>query len=251
MKEVTVGNLGIGRLPRLVGAITTSAGLARLAGSTTRPPCDLVEVRLGEVETEDARWVSECRAIENRGIPVLITLREQSEGGTWPDEDPCRLPLFETALEEFSLVDVELNSRCLDRVIECAKTHNKPVIISTHDFQQTPTREDLDGFQERVQSLDNIILKIAVMTHDEQDVATLQDFLLAPHPCPVSILGMGEKGMETRIRFPGLGSCLTYGYLDASSAPGQHSCEELMSALRQHVPGYNEDLRLRGRGGNA
>ncbi|MFT5125821.1 MAG: 3-dehydroquinate dehydratase-1 [Kiritimatiellia bacterium] len=246
MHEITAGKRTLGHLPRVVGVITTSAGLAQAASSPEDPGCDLIEVRLGEVDVSGNRWLNECIALEARGTPVLITIREQSEGGTWPDEDPGRMELFERALEECSIVDIELHSLCFYRVLECATAHKKPVIISTHHFEETPTREALDAFQDRVASLDNVILKIAAVTRNEDDVATLQDFLVTPHPCPVCVLGMGASGVETRIRFPELGSCLTYGYLDAPSAPGQHACEELVATLRKRVPEYDADLRLRG-----
>ena len=42
---------------------------------------------------------------------------------------------------------------------------------------------------------------------------------------------MGPLGPQTRIDFPKLGSCLTYGYLDAPVAPGQVSARELMRQL--------------------
>jgi len=42
---------------------------------------------------------------------------------------------------------------------------------------------------------------------------------------------MGPLGPQTRIEFPKLGSCLTYGYLDQPVAPGQVPARELMRQL--------------------
>ena len=43
---------------------------------------------------------------------------------------------------------------------------------------------------------------------------------------------MGEAWKQTRVLFPKLGSCLTYGFLDKPTAPGQMSAEELLRQLR-------------------
>jgi 3-dehydroquinate dehydratase len=43
---------------------------------------------------------------------------------------------------------------------------------------------------------------------------------------------MGKLGPQTRVLFPKLGSCLTYGYLDVPVAPGQISARELTLQLR-------------------
>jgi len=47
------------------------------------------------------------------------------------------------------------------------------------------------------------------------------------------VIGMGEAWKQTRLSFPKLGSCLTYGYLDKPTAPGQESAAELVRQLRE------------------
>jgi 3-dehydroquinate dehydratase len=39
---------------------------------------------------------------------------------------------------------------------------------------------------------------------------------------------MGPLGPQTRVEFPKLGSCFTYGYLDEPVAPGQPAARDLM-----------------------
>jgi 3-dehydroquinate dehydratase len=43
---------------------------------------------------------------------------------------------------------------------------------------------------------------------------------------------MGPAYAQTRVRYPKLGSCLTYGYLDKATAPGQFSAAELTRRLQ-------------------
>jgi len=52
---------------------------------------------------------------------------------------------------------------------------------------------------------------------------------------PLCVIGMGNAWKQTRVSFPKLGSCLTYGYLDQPTAPGQVSAAELVRQLREHL----------------
>ena len=76
------------------------------------------------------------------------------------------------------------------------------------------------------------VIKIATFTKTEEDVAVLRSLFDENCSVPLCALGMGPLGPQTRIEFPKLGSCLTYGYLDAPVAPGQVSARELMQQLR-------------------
>jgi len=69
------------------------------------------------------------------------------------------------------------------------------------------------------------------MVKTEEDLAILRALLAEKRPTPLCVLGMGPLGPQTRIDFPRLGSCLTYGYLDTPVAPGQVSARELMRQL--------------------
>ena len=75
------------------------------------------------------------------------------------------------------------------------------------------------------------VVKITTLTKTEDDVATLRALFQENCSAALCVLGMGPLGPQTRIEFPKLGSCLTYGYLDAPVAPGQLSARELMQLL--------------------
>jgi 3-dehydroquinate dehydratase-1 len=69
------------------------------------------------------------------------------------------------------------------------------------------------------------------MAKNNDDIATLEKLLGSSLDVPLCVIGMGAFGTKTRITFPAHGSCLTYGYLDAPSAPGQLSAEMLSEQL--------------------
>jgi 3-dehydroquinate dehydratase len=64
------------------------------------------------------------------------------------------------------------------------------------------------------------------------DVDVLRALLRRRWEKPICVIGMGRAWSKTRIEFAMLGSCLTYGYLDKPTAPGQMSAAELVRRLR-------------------
>lgn len=222
----------LGERPLVAGVICSLGTLDQVAKAENLPPCDLVELRLGEIELANDTWLKLAKVVRDRGLPVLITVRNDAEGGTWRDDDPERMNLFNIGLCDFSLVDVELNSRQLYRVIQHAQELGKPVIVSCHDFETTPGIRMINSLADRVAGFDSVIFKIATKANCRDDIQVLESFIQQDLPFPVCVLAMGEMWRETRVTFPLLGSCLTYGYLDKPSAPGQHSCAELMQLLK-------------------
>jgi 3-dehydroquinate dehydratase I len=230
VKSVTrLGPLQIGDAPFVVGTITSPATLKSFAGRRNES-CDIAEVRLDQVgQPED--WLSLSREIERSGTPVILTTRVRSEGGNWPDDDQARLYVIREGLQHLAAVDVEFKSHLMPRVCAEAKTLQKAVIVSFHDFEKTPSFAELKAIVNNA-ATHGTIVKISAMVKSDDDIATLQKLLDSSRDVVLCVIGMGAFGTKTRITFPAHGSCLTYGYLDAPSAPGQLSAEMLSEQLR-------------------
>jgi 3-dehydroquinate dehydratase-1 len=195
-----------------------------------------VEFRLDAMpEKED--WLECCKAIEATGWPVILTLRLKSEGGHWKGADQERLPFYIEALKHLSAVDVEFQSSIAKEVSAVAKKSGKCCIVSFHDFSQTPSLAKLHEIILAAQSLGSIV-KITTMTNSPPEIGRLQSLLDGNWSVPLCVMGMGPLGTPTRILFPVLGSCLTYGYLDKPSAPGQLSAAELVEKFLKISPDY-------------
>jgi 3-dehydroquinate dehydratase-1 len=213
--------------PRVVGVVSSMEFDPPHLGGF---PCDIVEFRLDQMRGL-ANWPAICEAIESSGTPVILTIRLKREGGGWRRADKARLPLFEQALEVVSAVDVELQSDIVERVCAMAKKKRKCCIVSSHDFVRTPPLSKLERLVEKSRRL-GTVAKIATMTKTKADVETLRSLLALDSKSPVCVMGMGKLGTKTRVEFPKLGSCLTYGYLDKPAAPGQSSAAALLKNLR-------------------
>jgi 3-dehydroquinate dehydratase I len=226
-----------GPLPQVVGTISLPETMSRFA-QNAEPVCDIIEVRLDKIGIEQPGWLDHCRAIHAQ-IPVLLTIRIAVEGGAWTAPEEQRLDFFQRALPVVAAIDVELQSQLLS-----ALAPQKPVIVSFHDFEKTPPLPELQAVAARAAKLGSAV-KIVTMVHTRADLDTLRQLLATGCGKPLCVLGMGELAQPTRIEFPALGSCLTYGYLDRSAAPGQLPAAELVRQLRARLPAYDAYLSAR------
>lgn len=238
------GVVALGRLPRVVGVLTSSVP-EDFPPSGEEGPSDLVEIRLDQMPQQED-WLARGRSIEARGLPVILTIRLDSEGGGWNGIDEERLELFEQALQHLSAVDVELRSPIASQVAMAAKRLGKICILSYHDFERTPPLSELRSIISEGQGVSSVV-KISTMIKAKKDVETLQSLLAGSWKVPICIIGMGPLGTHTRVSFAALGSCLTYGYLDKPSAPGQLPASELVQQLRALLPKYDKDSLARQR----
>lgn len=242
MNEKSLLGLGIGRMPRVVGTVSSYTTLKGV-WVPEQSPCDMVEVRLDDVGTANADWLNRCTDIESLGIPVILTLRSQTEGGKWNGSEQERENVLAGALDVLATIDVEWSSEIKKELCQQSEALSKPIIVSHHNFSVTPELSFLQDVVDGIVAMGNTIPKISTLVHGPKDVEILQELLgIYSNRLPICIIGMGAKGTKTRLRFPLSGSALTYGYLDRSSAPGQLSAQVLFENLRIFDSEYNAEV---------
>ncbi|WVZ24606.1 hypothetical protein V8G54_003150 [Vigna mungo] len=110
------------------------------------------------------------------------------------------------------------------------KTYNQTrVIVSSHNFELTPSTEDLGNLVARIQATGADIVKIATTAVDIADVARM--FQITVHSqVPLIGIVMGDRGLISRVLCAKFGGYLTYGTLESGvvSAPGQPSLKDLL-----------------------
>jgi 3-dehydroquinate dehydratase-1 len=216
--------LAVGAAPRVVGTLSTLAPRRALPG-------DIVEMRLDRIRY-GADWLDRCVALQSGGKPVLLTIRLRAEGGAWEAGEEERLELYRQGLRELAAVDVELRSVICRQVAREAARLQKPSIISYHDFANTPPLRELCAIVKQAHQIGSIA-KVSTLIQRESDVEVLRSLLRRRWARPLCVIGMGRAWSKTRVLFATLGSCLTYGYLDKPTAPGQISAAELVRRLRR------------------
>ncbi len=196
------------------------------------PNCDMVEVRLDLIGLCGGDWPELCGAIEKQGRPVLLTIRDSCEGGSWRGLEEERLALYREGLNVVSAVDVEIDSSILKVLASEAHQQGVRVVGSFHDFNRTPTLAQLKAVEKRGRRLGADIVKMAAMVNTPEDLAQL--LAMPAHATgPICVLGMGALGSVSRVTLPCAGSCLAYGSLVTATAPGQLSCRQLEKELNR------------------
>ena len=174
------------------------------------------------------------------GFPLLVTFRSAEEGGE-QEISPGEYEKFLLQVLDFGeadLLDVELfkGEELLSRICRKAHRQEMKVVASSHDFRETPPREELLERLKRMQEAGADLLKIAVMPADPGDVLTLLsaswEMKSRYARQPLIAISMGELGAVSRISGEIFGSVMTFGTAGQASAPGQISVEELQAVHR-------------------
>jgi len=162
-------------------------------------------------------------------LPVLVTNRVDAEGGGAPP-GPDRLERLTRAVSHpvVEAVDIELATLEAGNggaVLEAAREHDVAVVVSTHDFQGTPSRETLRELLERADGYGDVA-KLAVTATGPGDVLDLlaETWAATNAGKTVATMAMGEPGRHSRIVAPLYGSRIGYAPLspERATAPGQY-----------------------------
>jgi 3-dehydroquinate dehydratase-1 len=108
------------------------------------------------------------------------------------------------------------------------------MIMSYHNFSNTPTSAELVGKIEEAAQQGADIAKVAVMPQEPGDVLVLLEATIVASrrvKIPLITMSMGPIGAMTRLCGWMYGSALTFAVGKNSSAPGQIPIEELRAAL--------------------
>ncbi len=172
---------------------------------------------------------------------TIATIRSKSEGGHWSGSDTDRLNLFMKLIPEVDAVDIELSSEgILDAVIKEAGSRNKVSIVSYHNFDLTPSLDELNALIQKAKDRGGDIVKIAASARNQEDIKTLGDMTLHNADKNIVSIAMGEKGAMSRVMFPALGSLFTFASMGKASAPGQIPFDETVALIKKFYPDYNQ-----------
>lgn len=204
---------------------------------------DVVEWRVDFFEqVEDLEKVKEALgAIRTilKDIPLIFTFRSAKEGGEKEVSSNYYFLLNKAIAESglVDLVDVELftDEHEVKSLIEAAHRNDVYVIVSNHDFDKTPAKEEIIARLRKAQGLGADLPKIAVMPRNAADVLALLDatntMVEEYADRPIITMSMAGKGIVSRLAGEIFGSALTFGSAKKASAPGQVPVTELRNIL--------------------
>jgi len=174
-----------------------------------------------------------------QGIPLLFTVRSAREGGQpipLSDDDIAGLCAAVCETGSIGLVDFECDAPLagLDRVRAAARASGTLLVVSHHNFRETPGDEALYAKFLEAARLGGDVVKVAVMPASPDDVLTLLRVTWRASQAldqPLISMSMGADGVLTRIAGWRFGSSVTFAGGEESSAPGQMPIEDLRRLL--------------------
>lgn len=211
---------------------------------------DMIEWRadfFNELDNTDEvlHIINEIRSIMD--VPLLFTIRSNVEGGnpiSLSESKKVDLICLICKHSSVSLVDYEAcnDSEYVQKIKQVARKNGKRLILSYHNFQETPENEELLNRLKIAETYGADVAKLAVMPKSEEDVFRLLSITKQADQSmsiPVITMAMGELGRISRMLGWLYGSVLTFGVGVQSSAPGQLPIQD----LKQYIHTTKQLLR--------
>ncbi|MDR0876725.1 MAG: type I 3-dehydroquinate dehydratase [Treponema sp.] len=201
---------------------------------------DLAELRV-DCLAPDERFLIR-RFPEQAGLPVILTIRRNKDGGHYNSGEGSRINLLSRGLafadadrrRNFAYVDLEedLNVPSLE---EAARTFGTRIIRSYHNTRGVDA--DIAGRLRSMSHVGDELIKMAVTPHSTEDVWRVFKAGKETAKLDKILLCMGPYGVPTRILAEKMGSFLSYTSAleedDApAAAPGQMDAKELSELYR-------------------
>ncbi len=175
--------------------------------------------------------------------PMIATIRTKNEGGQLEISDVDYGKTYQAYLKSpfMDWLDVEMfrDQKVVSEIVQ--KAHQKKVLIvmSNHDFQKTPSQDEIEKRLLKQDQMGADILKIAVMPKSKQDVFTLMNATLKVSQQttkPLLTMSMGQLGTISRVATANMGGSYSFGMIGQASAPGQIDVTKLKQILQTVQP---------------
>ena len=193
---------------------------------------DAIEIRIDQFKDLDEEYVIKAiKKIKEYPLGLIGTIRCKEEGGA-DIHDEKRVRLFELIAEYCDVLDIELNSKIAEKVIEIAHDEGKLALVSHHDFEKTPNEDYIQQIIDRGIKVGADIIKYAYKVNSFEDISRIMCVTSKNRDKKLVAIGMGELGKITRVAGGFFGSIFTYTFLGKSFAPGQIEAGKLIDELK-------------------
>ena len=175
---------------------------------------------------------------------LLVTVRTSAEGGQVTLNEAERQALLEQIAQAHSadMIDLEyFTYQEPQALIHRLQNHGAFVVCSHHNFDKTPSVEEMLQRLETMAEADADVVKLAVMPQKIKDMLDLlqvtEEFKFRNREMPLITMSMGQLGVLSRISGEIFGSCVTFGAGKEASAPGQmerRDLEEILGKIHRY-----------------
>ncbi|HCT1805251.1 type I 3-dehydroquinate dehydratase [Acinetobacter baumannii] len=175
--------------------------------------------------------------------PMIATIRTKNEGGQLEISDADYGKTYQAYLKNpfMDWLDVEMfrDQKVVSEIVQKAHQKKVLVVMSNHDFQKTPSQDEIEKRLLKQDQMGADILKIAVMPKSKQDVFTLMNATLKVSQQttkPLLTMSMGQLGTISRVATANMSGSYSFGMIGQASAPGQIDVTKLKQILQTVQP---------------
>jgi 3-dehydroquinate dehydratase I len=186
---------------------------------------DFAEIRFDFVSSN--RMQAAIDAVKGIRSKAVFTLRSKDQGGKFAGSEQERIEwLKKLAQQKPMLLDVELDT--IKENDELADFLEKtPILVSWHDFQQTPPSDELAHILSEMRIYSNYVKVVTTAKSVEDSLRLLELYESTTGLHPV-IFAMGDAGIVSRILCTIVGNApFTYTSLEKAVAPGQLTVKQM------------------------
>lgn len=192
--------------------------------------CEMAEIRIDLCQLDE---ISVGQVFSALTVPAIATCRPQY------CDDVRRVVLLKKAIvagAKFVDVEIESAESFKTEVIACAREHACKVIVSYHNYDNTPSHSELCDIVNECYSQGADIAKVATTAITQTDCANVLS--LYQQNKPLVALAMGTIGRITRVANLLLGSPFSFAAIDEAhaTAGGQLTVDQ-MKQCRQILQG--------------
>ena len=235
-----IGKTELGRITRVAISISDREDNK----SIPRGLIDILEIRVDQFKKIEPAYIKNVINVRREiGVPLILTVRSKNEGGQRDVPNQLKLNIFKENIPLVDAVDIELKSPILPEVVKAARKNKKKVIVSWHNLKTTPNDKILKDILNKAKRSGADIVKIAAKANKKEDLNRLMKFTMENKSRNIVTISLGDIGSISRLVFPGLGSLITYAYINKPSGSGQRPLGELCEHLRTYYPRYNPVAR--------
>ncbi|EPQ3876452.1 type I 3-dehydroquinate dehydratase [Acinetobacter baumannii] len=175
--------------------------------------------------------------------PIIATIRTKNEGSQLEISDADYGKTYQAYLKNpfMDWLDVEMfrDQKVVSEIVQKAHQKKVLVVMSNHDFQKTPSQDEIEKRLLKQDQMGADVLKIAVMPKSKQDVFTLMNATLKVSQQttkPLLTMSMGQLGTISRVATANMGGSYSFGMIGQASAPGQIDVTKLKQILQTVQP---------------
>jgi 3-dehydroquinate dehydratase-1 len=188
---------------------------------------DYVEIRFDFLKPEQLQSAIEAaKGIKDRAV---FTLRSKAQGGKFAGSEPDRIKwLHRLAEQKPMLLDIELHTlQENDGLADFLESQKTPVLVSWHDFQETPPSDKIADILSEMRVYGNYVKIVTTAKSLDDSLRMLEMYQTAMGLHPI-FFAMGEAGVVSRVICTVVGNApFTYASLERDVAPGQLTVKQM------------------------